>query len=578
VLEQDGDAWLVRGDLATITVPPTIQALLAARLDRLSLPERAVIERASVVGKLFGRRAVAALLSEEARPDVSEHLSALVRKELLRPDRASAPGDEVFRFRHILIRDAAYLAMPKASRAELHERHAVWLEHEQSERILEYEEVLGYHFEQAHRYSSQLRREDERTRALAARAAERLASAGRRAFGRGDMPAAVGLLTRATVLLREDDPSRLRLAPDLGAALTEVGELTQAEAVLTAAIEGPSVDRRTASLALLKRSYLRLRTGSTDAPAEVEQAAEQSIRTFEELGDELGLAEAWRRVSDLHWMASRWGARADALERALVHAQAAGDRREEAEILASLALSLWWGPTPAETAIRRCREMLEQHQGNRTLEGRTVAMLGGLLSMRGQFEEARHCYARSRALLEDVGLGLMMAINTIVSGTIEMLAGEPARAEPELRWGYDTLERMGEKAALSTLTAVLARVIHAQGRLDEAERFTHISEEAAGPHDVTSQVLFKGTRAKVFAARGSLAEAERLGEEAAARARNSDALNMRADAMLDVAEVLRLGGNGERAAPLVEEAVRLYRRKGNEVSASTAERALVALA
>src|SRR5919204_2542466 len=111
-----------------LAIPPTIQALLAARIDRLEPEERAVIERASVEGRMFHRGSVAELLPGPERGRVGSHLMTLVRKEFIRPARALFPGDDGFRFGHILIRDAAYDSMPKELRAELHERFALWLE------------------------------------------------------------------------------------------------------------------------------------------------------------------------------------------------------------------------------------------------------------------------------------------------------------------------------------------------------------------------------------------------------------------------------------------------------------------
>jgi class 3 adenylate cyclase len=214
VIAEAGGRWHAVGDLSAITVPPTIQALLAARLDRLDAAELAVLERAAVAGKVFSRGAVRAL-EDGGGEDLDERLATLVRKELIRPHRAVFAGEDTFRFRHILIRDAAYQGMPKELRADLHERFAAWLRRVGGERSTDYEEILGYHLEQAHRFRTELAPEDERSRAIADQGARHLASAGRRAFGRGDMPAAVALLTRATLLLRDDDSVRAALAPEL---------------------------------------------------------------------------------------------------------------------------------------------------------------------------------------------------------------------------------------------------------------------------------------------------------------------------------------------------------------------------
>ena len=247
LLERSNGDWVPTGDLATVTVPPTIQALLSARLDRLGPTERAVSERASIEGKVFHRGAVVELSSEEIRSEVGSHLEALVRKELVRPDHAQFPGEDAFRFRHQLIRDAAYDAMSKELRAELHEQFAAWLENAAGDRVLEYEEILGFHLEQAYRYRAELAPVDEAARDLASRAAERLSSAGEHARLRGDMAAAADLLDRAASLLPNDDARRRKLLPALLDATIEAGQLSRASDAVTEALELARIDGRPAS-------------------------------------------------------------------------------------------------------------------------------------------------------------------------------------------------------------------------------------------------------------------------------------------------------------------------------------------
>ena len=193
---EDG-VWHAVEELADLTVPPTIQLLLAARLDRLDAEERAAIERGAVEGKVFHTGAVATLSHERLRANVPSRLLALARKELIRPDRAEFAGEDAFRFRHLLIRDAAYEAMPKEQRADLHERYAEWLERAAGERVDEYEEILAYHFEQAHRFRIELGQPDDHVRALGGAAAERLIRCADRARERSDYVSARRLLQRA---------------------------------------------------------------------------------------------------------------------------------------------------------------------------------------------------------------------------------------------------------------------------------------------------------------------------------------------------------------------------------------------
>ena len=183
VLRQENGGWRAAGELQSVAVPPSISALVAARLDHLEPLERDLIGRAAVVGKTFQRSAVAELSPPDRREDLGPRLMTLVRKELVRPDRSATTGDEAFRFRHLLVRDAAYASLTKEQRADLHARFADWLERIAGDRLLEYQEVIAYHLEQAHRYRSELGLADELTTALGPRAAEHL-RAGRHARAR----------------------------------------------------------------------------------------------------------------------------------------------------------------------------------------------------------------------------------------------------------------------------------------------------------------------------------------------------------------------------------------------------------
>ena len=203
LVRRAGDEWIGTTDLATIATPASIRALLAARLDRLPVMEREVLQLAAVVGKTFTREAVEALVEAEARPDVARRLESVVRREIIRPDRSSPDMFDAYRFRHILIRDAAYAALPKGERAELHERFADFVERAAGDRLTEYEEVIGYHLEQATHYRQGLGRDDERTRDLARRAAQLLGAAGIHAIQRGDALASNRLLERCRAMWRQ---------------------------------------------------------------------------------------------------------------------------------------------------------------------------------------------------------------------------------------------------------------------------------------------------------------------------------------------------------------------------------------
>jgi predicted ATPase len=571
VRRNDGD-WQLEGDIDAITVPPTISSLLAARVDRLGVEERGVIERGAVIGQVFDQAAVEALSPDQLRPLVGPALLGLVRKEFVAPSESMLGSGESFRFQHILIRDAVYQGLLKRARGELHEQFANWLERAAGPRLMEYEEITGYHLEQAFRYSRELAPVDASGRQLATRAAQRLGAAGLRASGRGDMPAAKSLLERAVSLLEPDDPFRLELVPDLGEALMSVGEFGQSETVLEeACASSRSIgDRRLEMQSLVIRLGLRYLTDSEGNAEQILADVKRAIAVFEKAEDHLGLAKAWRLVGWIQGTAGRYGEAERAVQRAIDEARHAGDRSLEARNLSSFALSALLGPTPVPDAIRRCERILDEATGDRGAEALVKCPLSHLYAMGGDFDRARSLYREARVTLEDLGGKLLAATTSLDSGRVEMLAGDPTAAEAEIRKDYQTLVAMGEKQLLSTLAALLGQVLYAQGRLEEAEECSRVSEEAAAQDDVESQALWRRVRAKVFARRGRHEEAEALAREAVRLIGQTESPVMQGNSLIDLGEVLQLAHRSTDAREPLAAALDLYQAKGNAVMAKKA--------
>jgi class 3 adenylate cyclase len=549
------------------TVPPTIQALLAARIDRLHPAERAVVERASVEGRSFHRSAVSALLPEAARTALAGHLMTLVRKEFIRPDEAVFAGDDGFRFAHALVRDAAYGAMAKKLRADLHERFAAWLAGAAEDRVAEYEEILGYHLEQAHGYLADLGPTDEHGRTLALRASERLLAAAERAIARGDRLTQISLLTRAVALLPAGDRLRLHPLAELGDALVDTGEFARAEPVLVdaAAAAAAAGDRRIEARTRLSSAELRYAT----EPGDIEQhrrEAERAIRIFEEAGDELGLARAWDLAALMDYGQGQSAAAETAWERSIQHARGAGSRRDELAALAWLASAALWGPCPRLEARKRCEGILLRIRGDLEGEGHVLGVLGCLSALEGDFDEARALLLRRSAIFEELGLRLAPASHAHSDGWVEILAGNAGAAEEVLRRAYDTLERMGAKTQMQVLGSYLARALTMQGRYAEAEVLAKTVEEL-DPTGIAEVAAARCARAKAAARLGRQEEGERLARDAVALTDRTDFLLDRADARVDLADVLRLGGGRDESAQLLREARELNERKGNIVSA-----------
>jgi tetratricopeptide (TPR) repeat protein len=310
-------------------------------------------------------------------------------------------------------------------------------------------------------------------------------------------------------------------------------------------------------------------------PDELSRVAEEAIALFERLGDDRRLGRAWFNLAWAPWVKGSVSLAETALRRAIDTARRAGDERTEAQSVNLFLGAGLFGPTPVAEAARRCEELLARPLEQRRITAAAYRALAGLRAMEGDFDEARHLAREHRAILEDLGLQVAAAMAAEEYGLVEILAGDADAAEEELRAGYAALEEIGERSILPDLAAMLAQVLYSQGRDDEAFRFSEISEQAAARDDLVPQVQWRAVRAKLLARAGQAEEGERLAREAVALAEGTpDFLLLRADALLDLAEVLAAGGAQEAAVEPIKKALELYERKGNVVSASAARRRL----
>ncbi|MDQ3671992.1 MAG: AAA family ATPase [Actinomycetota bacterium] len=561
LLVAENGRWAVAGDLATVPVPQTIQALLAARLDQLVDAERAVLERAAVEGKLFHRGSIETLTRSDRRSLVSAELGALVRKELIRPDRPVFAGEDAYRFRHLLIRDAAYDSIPKSVRADLHERHAEWLEEKENERGVEYDEIIGYHLEQAFRFRAELGEVDG-ARALGRRAAERLGAAGKRAFARLDAPAGMNLMSRATGLLPNDDPLRVDLIPNVR-AIHVAADLGWADAILQEAIA--SGDPRLRAHALVQRGFLRLFLHESDVTAEeLIQVAEDAISVFENERDQLGLARAWRLISQSHYLARNGRLSAEAAETGLTFARLSGDRFEQQEIVEWLGIALVLGPTTGAEGAAVCRRLLDQVAGDPRLELILTGALAYMVGIQGRTSEAEQLVAGARQVAERLDETAWL-FPVLLAFKLAWLS-DAVSAERNLRPVYEGLKGLGEQSHFCSVSTMLAQATYEQGRYDEADELSREAERSSRPNDVHSHIVWRGVRAKVLAHRGDFETAEKLAREAVAYADASDFLHSHAMALTDLAQVLALAGRPEESASAIEAAIRLHEAKGNVVA------------
>ena len=571
-------AWQPSAGVAEIAVPPTIHALLAARLDRLELDERAVIEPASVIGHLFVRDAVHHLAPERVRLELDARLGSLTEKQLVQPDQ-SRSDQAAFRFHHVLIRDTAYDGILKRARASYHEQFVEWADGVNREGATEYEEILGYHLEQAHRYLSELGPLDDHGRALAADGSRRLAAAGRRAFARGDAPAAANLLGRAATLLPHEAPERLDLLPEHGEALLQVGRFEDAQTVLEEAISvGGTVGApRAAAHASLVRLLVDLRAGESERwRDEAAETIAEAMAIFEGAGDHAGLAKGWRLLAWTHGTACNFGLAADASERALEEAERAADLRQQTRAATAYAAAAIFGPTPVSDALTRCEQVLARVSGDRQSEGVLNALIASLLAMQGEFERARELTRRGRVQLEELGLDVEVASVANEAWRVEMLAGDPVAAERELRHAYDLLTNLGEKYFLSTIAGLLAQTLYVLGRYDEVEPLAQLTRELATEDDVSTQALWRCVQAKLLARGGAFEEAESTAREALEILAPTDHVLLKFGALLDLAEIRRLAGH-DALEPL-QQAQALARAKASPVMSAAADELVAAAA
>ena len=574
LLRRAGDRWQVTGDLSQVAVPPTIQALLAARLDRLGMPERAVLGAASVIGKDFWWGAVSALCAEDLRPSVGTHLQTLIRRGLITPERSTLAGEDAFRFHHLLIQDASYEGLPKGRRADLHERFAGWVRGRMADRAVDYEEVIGYHLEQAWRYRAELGAGPDATAALGAEAAGHLASAGRRALARGDMAAAVSLLERAATCAAADDDTHAGLLPDLSEALMQTGDLSRADDLLNDAIAHAerTEDSGLRGHAMIVRLLLMESTDPKGRSEIAELELERVIPVFAALGDDLGLARAWRLKADVFWTRACYGEADSAIERSIEHARRAGAGWEEAESVGLHLGSGLYGPAPVPDVVERCEQALAGATGNRLIEAQALRSLAALRAMQSRFDEARELFGRAQDILQDLGLWVIAAFTSETAGFIERLAGNVDASVDALRTGFDLIEKLGEQGYLSTVAVLLAHGVLDQRLGDEADRLIGVSAAAAAEDDRSTQVLLESAKGRSLALRGDLEGAEQHCRAAAALAEETDDVNMRGDVWMDLAEVLSDRGDGAGAAEAMGRALALFDAKGNLAQAQAVRR------
>ena len=514
-------------------LPATIQAVLAARIARLDPEERALLGEASVQGRSFY---VGALDDRSAT-----RLVSLVRQELIRPDRSELPGEDAFRFAHALIREAAYRALPKQRRADVHERVARWSEDQPGA----HDATVGRHLAEAYRYRTELGSAGAHEETLAGEAAERLADAADAALLRGDPDAAARLLEHAASLLEWFPAARAETLPALAATLLEAGRIDEATRVADEAI-ALAPDDRLRVRAEVERELIRLESDAgTDQARQVTETGEAALAD-----DDYGRCRLAFLRGRIGWDGGQVAAAEAAWAEAAELARRAGAQRELFELVGWRALAAALGPTPVDAAIRQCEEWRELVRTSPLATASTLNPLAALQAMKGDAERADALLAEAGAILAE--LGGLTAGYAHLAAWARLLTDRPDRAEAALR---ADLETAIDGAALATTTALLGQAVLAQGRPDEAAELSRAAARHAAAEDTLTQVLWRGVAAKVE-------EDEELAREAVALVEGTDLLWHHGAAMLDLAHVLRTRGRSDEADRAESAGHELFQRKG----------------
>jgi class 3 adenylate cyclase len=575
-LHRDGDRWVVTRELDDVSVPPTIQALLAARLDLLEERERSMLARASVIGQVFYLSALRDLSPEPERADVARRVQQLVRRDLLRPDVSDVLGEDAFRFHHGLLRDAAYQMLPKQARAELHERFADWLDARPG--MAERDEFIGYHLEQGFAYRSELGPGDDRSAALATRAAARLSAAAARAFDRADVPGAENLGRRAAALRSIEDPERAWDMVGLGWALATADRPNDARDAFEGAIETAHAarDDRAGAHATLGATFVAGLVEPEGVADRLAQVVEELLPKFEAWHDDRGLSIAYLCRSQVHWNACRFARSAEDCARALPYARAAGAGEWERVSLTTSAAATMLGSTSIDEIERNAGELERYASSFPSVRGMAVGLRSFVAVHRGRSDEARRLQDAAVEVFRDV-LGYVPSGSIEARWRLEMTAGDPAAAESLAREGYERQMASGDVGHASTSAGHRAVSCLQLGSFDDARRWAAACRELTASDDVINQYLWRTVEAAVLGRAGRFEEADQMLEEADRWASRTDEFLDRVWLAMTEADVRVTEGRPEDAKTALNEALRSAESKGSVAIADRIRAALAAL-
>jgi class 3 adenylate cyclase len=568
LVPRDG-SWVLGVASPELRMPPTIDALLSARLDRLAEDERSAVDRAAVVGETFDARAVEALAPDDSDERLDEVLARLEAKEVIRPDAATVSGGSAWAFTHVLVRDAAYGSILKRTRSQFHHRLGEWFDASAADGHPRRDGLIGYHFEQAFALRVELGPPDEETLGIGRMAADALDRQGRRSLATADPDGASRLFERAAKTVPRDAERHLRFLVGAAEAADEprrVHDLELAARTASSEVDEPSLTARVSVLSV----RTRLETEVDEALlTELEEASAVMTST----ADLEGVAHAKEVEERTHGWLGRGASALRASEEGLDAARRAGRRDLEAAFLGRMAMDMVFGPTPADAALAFCESTLAAHRDDRMLEMQILRPQAIFTAMRADFETARTILQRQHSLVEEFPAWGQEVHGWEARSMVEHLAGDLESEEHALRRARELMESMDDIARAVSVIALQAHVAVARGDLVGAIALSEESERLAAPDDYDAQTTWRRARARAVARLGRTEDAEALAREASAIASTTDDLNLQAATLLDLSEVL---GDGPEATRALEEAIGLFERKANRASAGMTRRRLPA--
>ncbi|OBK72686.1 nuclear transport factor 2 family protein [Mycobacterium sp. 1164985.4] len=548
VLVEHANGWRLTIDVEAITIPPTIQALLASRLERLDTGDRRILEIASVIGSDFSVGTVGALAGGHADA-IKLSLNRLRRLELAQPTGTYVGDEAVWRFHHVLIRDVAYRRLLKSERAGLHERLADWVESGGASVAFEADEMIARHLEAAHTYRSELGTLDEHTNDLALRAARHYSASARRALDRDELVSAGAQATRGAALAGAAESIHAELLMTGCEALLSAGDVTTA-AALVEDLERIAGDAL-APWATCYRCQFGVYT-DPDRLLEYDALLQGAIDEFARRADPAGLAKAHRVRASARLRLGRVGDGEVDLFEALIAARQSKDHRQITAALSAAPGAALWGPSPVPKAGGRCLDVVRMQRMTTaapSLEATSLRHLAVLELLRGRPDKARKMLGEARQIVADLGLRHGLMETELFAGIIESMSGDPVAAEPHFRMALEGLDALGAGADAGLAAALLARSVLAQGRMEEADRYAAESERLAG-HNLKTAIAWRAVRAEILATQGCHGEATAMARDAVAVASGTDIVLDHAEACLALSRVLDQAGDikGARAA------------------------------